>query len=494
LNQFMNKSKKSCFAWILPILAISSVFFSVNASALGTGISTKFTKQCKPLGITQKEWDDYQKLNKRPFPATQPLLFKRLERAQEYYGDERYDEALSLLKSLEKNNSSNPAAMAQIHQLMDYTYQGMKNYKESLKYAKMTYDAKIFPYRVEQQILFRLATLELLLEHSAESVKYMKLWFEHAVNPESSKYEYLGQALAFDGQLKESVCPIYFALDKWFDEHVANVAKYNTNMEEYKVKMAAIASGDIKLTEKEKPPTEPTKPEDHPKSVWYSVLFSQHWQLKDMEGAVSVVKEALHHYPEDKRFWLNLSSTYTEMGKDEDSTVILALADKLKLLVKSNEIRTLSQDYAYLEVPYLAADRLQKGIEEGTVESEMRYWNATAVNWQFAYEIDKSVYAYFKAAELDDTGKLYADAGSLLTSYERWAAAENALTKAINKGLEKEKDVATAYYNLGIARFNQNKFDAAEDAMEKAGKVESFKNRATQWKAIIESTKSRLKK
>ncbi len=467
---------------------------STQAMALGTGISTKYTKNCKPMGISQEEWDAYKKANRRPFRATPPLLFKRLNRAQEHLGEKRYTEALELLKTLESKNNKNPASLAQIHQMLSYVYGSMEKNEEALKYSIKAYEAKIFPYRVEQALLFRIASLQQYLEHNDETIKYMERWFEHAVKPKVRNYEYLGQAYAQANRLEDSVCPIYLALDGWFDENVKNIAKYKVDIAEYRQKLVDIQSGKIKLEEGEPQPTEPKEPAIHPKKIWYSALFRQHWQLKDLHGSVAVIKEALHHYPEDKQLWLNLSSAYVELNDDVSSTSVLALAEVLNLLEKSNEVRSLASGYAYLEVPYKAAETMEKGLNQNIIEAEVKQWNAVAVNWQYAQEINKSVKAYFKAAELDDNGKFYADAGSLLTSYENWSEAEKALQKALKKGLPKTKQQGAAYYNLGIARFNQNNFQGALAAMAQAGKIKSFKRRANQWKSIINQKMQRSKR
>ena len=60
-------------------------------------VDTKYTKHCKPLGLAKAPKD----AKRRTF-ALNPANFKRMEKAANAMGEEKYDEALVILKELEK--------------------------------------------------------------------------------------------------------------------------------------------------------------------------------------------------------------------------------------------------------------------------------------------------------------------------------------------------------------------------------------------------------
>jgi tetratricopeptide (TPR) repeat protein len=133
------------------------------------------------------------------------------------------------------------------------------------------------------------------------------------------------------------------------------------------------------------------------------------------------------------------------------------------------------------DVPYKAAKVLEKGINDGIVESSEKYWTAVADSWYAAEELENALAAYEKAGEAASDGDIDLRRGYILVDLERWPDAKDALNDALAKGGLNERKMGEAYLLRGMAQFNLGNFDSASSDWGKASRYPKTKAAAQQW-------------
>ncbi len=459
------------------ILLLASVSTSTAVFAVETKlrVNTRFTQKCKTLGITKEQ---FKALPKRRVKANSPLFVKRLTRAQEMMADEKYSEALEILVPMMQKYREKPYALAQVYQITSYIYSAQGNYKKSVDLLIKAINLKQLPYRAEQTMLLRAGQLYNALEDYKQMLKWTLRWLKHAVNPDSSAYETLASAYIQNQQLDKAVCPLYLALKTWYPEQQRKQKSYLAK---------------VQKARDENLPLPPPREVRHPKKAWYTLLFSMHYRLKDLDGAINVMKAGLYHYPSNKSFWTQLGAVYAQKEDYVNAAAVMDIAYRLKLLTKGSEYRYTASNYTYVGVPYRAAIIMEDGLKKGIIKNEMKNWRATAGNWQQAQEGLKAAKAYDKAGELGDTGKYYINEGDVYAQMEKWKQAVDAYRKALNKDKLKPNEEGRALLNMGVAFVNTGDYNNAIKSLKKAMGFKKQKRTAKQWMSYVKVKKNRQK-
>ena len=198
--------------------------------------------------------------------------------------------------------------------------------------------------------------------------------------------------------------------------------------------------------------------EDQPKEQWYQLKLAAHYELEQYPQAADTLETIIQHWPDKKMYWTQLSQIYFKLKQDEKALSVIALAYRKNLLDKQGDITYLSNLYANSDVPYKAAKVLQKGIDDGIVESTEKYWTAVADSWYAAEELENALAAYEKAGEAAADGDIDLRRGYILVDLERWPDAKEALNDALQKGGINERKTGEAYLLRGMAEFQSGQF------------------------------------
>ena len=165
----------------------------------------------------------------------------------------------------------------------------------------------------------------------------------------------------------------------------------------------------------------------------------------------------------------------------DEALSVLALAYRRDMLDKETDIMYLSNLYSNNEVPYKAAEVLQKGLEDGIVETTKKNWTIVADAWYTAQELEKALLAYEKAGQEASDGEIDLRRAFILIDLERWQAALEAVNAAIDKGGFADNKVGDAYLLKGMSEFNLGNYNNASTAWGRATKYPKTINSAQQW-------------
>jgi tetratricopeptide (TPR) repeat protein len=220
---------------------------------------------------------------------------------------------------------------------------------------------------------------------------------------------------------------------------------------------------------------------DEPKETWYQLKLASHFEMGQFPKVAETLEILIQFWPDKKNYWIQLSQVYYMLELGDKALSVLALADRRNMLDKQSDIMFLSNLYSNHDVPYKAAAVLQKGLEDGIVESSARHWTMVADAWYAAEEMEKALVAYEKAGKASEDGEIDLRRAYILVDMERWNEASVAIAAALEKGGFNERKTGDAYVIQGMSEFNLGNYNKASTAWGRATKYPNTKKSAEQW-------------
>ena len=230
---------------------------------------------------------------------------------------------------------------------------------------------------------------------------------------------------------------------------------------------------------------------DEPEESWYQLKLAAHFELEQFSEAAKTLEILIQVWPDNKTYWIQLSQLYYRLERDAEALSMMALAYRRNMLKEQSDIMYLSNLYANSEVPFKAASVLQKGMEDGYVESNWQHWTIVADTWYAAEEMEKALSAYEKACEASDDGEIDLRRAYILVDMERWSEAAVAIEAALDKGGFNDLKTGDAYILLGMSEFNLGSYDKASAAWGHASKYPKVRKAAQQWMNYMREERAR---
>ena len=215
-----------------------------------------------------------------------------------------------------------------------------------------------------------------------------------------------------------------------------------------------------------------------PVESWLQLLAALYVAEDDYVNATPVLEELVFRFP-DKRYWVQLSLIYGARDEYNHSLAVQQIAYMQGLLDQSDELLRLARSYLYGNLPFEAAEVLQKGLGEGKIEGTAEAYELLANSLIGAREYDRALEPLQQAAKLDESGELYLRLGQVHLQRENWQEAAEMLRKAIEKGGLKEP--GNALLLLGISYYNADLVDRARANFRAARAHESSRLEAERW-------------
>ena len=202
------------------------------------------------------------------------------------------------------------------------------------------------------------------------------------------------------------------------------------------------------------------------KENWWLLLRAAHFELDDIKNVRVILERLLIEWPK-KEYWTQLSAIYGQLHFDDKQISSYRTAYEEGFLVRSNELVQMAQLYLSMEVPYKAAVILQKGIDAGQVDLEVKNRRLLSQAWFLAQDDQMAIAALREAAKLSDDGELDIRLARSLANIANFEGCVNSATTAIGKGDLKRDD--ESYITLGMCQFEVASY---EDSKESFGFAE----------------------
>lgn len=382
----------------------------------------------------------------RKTPAMSEAVYKRLTEAQELIEGKQYEEGLKILRELEQEEGLNSYEKAQTYNYFAYTYFTLERYRDAIAAYQKVLAQPDLPLGLEQNSLYTLAQLQFIVEDYREAIKLINRWLEFVEKPTENAYMLLGQAYYQLEQYRESLEPLK------------------------KAYQMVKARG------------------DKPKENLLLLLRVDYYNLNDYQNMLKVLRELVTLYPRDE-YWLTLAGVYSELKEHGKQMSILEMLYERGALGSESQQLNLANLYLMHEVPYKAAKVIDRGMEQGVIERDVRNLRLLSQAWLQAQESERSLEPLRNAAELSNDGELDMYLGQAYLNLDRYEQAVKALQEGIRKG--GIKNLGQANVMLGLALFELDKYEAAKRAFQVAREDQDTRDAADQWLAYVANEQNR---
>lgn len=368
--------------------------------------------------------------------ALDEATWKRMNDIFEDVGEERYDSAFEKLQKMNARARGNyeKALLAQALAQVEWS---RSNYDAALTNFETAVRLDALPDLTHFSLMYQISQLYYMKNRYDEALDKLALWMCKVP--------------------REKITPASYYLK----------AAIHTAKQDWKNVVSAIDTA-ISMS-------------DEPKESWYQLKLGAHFELEQFPKVAQTLEIMVQYWPDKKNYWIQLSQIYYKLKMDDEALSVLALAYRRDMLDKQTDILYLSSMYSNKDVPFKAAKVLQKGMEDGIVESNKRHWTIVADAWFTAEEMDNALVAYEKAGQASDDGEIDLRRAYILVDMERWDEAAMAVEAALEKGGFSERKTGDAYVLQGMSEFNLGNYNKASTAWGRASKYPKAKKSAQQW-------------
>lgn len=358
--------------------------------------------------------------------------YRQLERIHDLIGKNKNSEALEKAQAL-VDRVGNDYEKAVVRQTMAFIYISQNNYKAAIAAFEEALKLDALPQQPYEQMLYNVAQLYFQDGQTDRTIQRMEAYFAEAMTP-----------------------PVA-------DAHILLASAYA----ERKRFADALPQVDTALSKVKEP-----------KESWLQLKLALHYELKQFPQCAEVLLRLVSLVPAKEDYWKQLSSILFEIQKDKESLAVLALAERQGFLDTESELRNLANIYLLLNIPYKAAEILERGLEQKILKADEKILQLTGDAWTMAREYGKAEVVLKRAATLSDSGETYYRLGQIFVEDERWKDALDALDKAQAKGVKRMGDAA---YLEGVAAFQAGNRKRAIESLRKAQNYDASRNAASQW-------------
>jgi tetratricopeptide (TPR) repeat protein len=369
-------------------------------------------------------------------------VYDKIQKAQEMVDAKDYQGALRSLRNLYNPDKLTEYEQANVLNYIGFVYYNMDDVPNAIRtYEQMVAIPSLEP-QMAKQTTYTLAQLYTMEENYQKALDTLNKWFLLETNPAPEPFILKAQNLYQLSRYKEMIEPV---------ENAMRVAR-----------------------ERDKPV----------KEDWYVLLNFAYFQDENYKMVRDIQKTLLENWPR-KRYWFSLAGAYTELGEDNNLIAAYAAAQDQGMLEKDSEFTTMAQLYMQAEVPYKAAQLLEKEMAAGRVNKNAKNYRLLSQAWMLAMEDEKAIPALTEAARMSDDGELDVRLGNSYLNLGKYDECIEAVRTGLRKGGLKSTD--NAQISLGMCLYNKRQYQVAITAFRDASKTARSRKIAQQWIQVIEA-------
>ena len=409
------------------------------AAVLALGLFVALVGVAAPFddAHAQSKKSDKEKKEERKNFAAGEWAYKKLGKAHEALAEENYAEALALMNEMAKRKSLSEFERASMYQTFAFVYSSQGKYKEAIPYFERCLAQDALPESAARQTEYNLGQLYMSVERYREALKILEPWIKQVDNPNASAYYLIGMAHV---QLEDAKAALPYA------------------------RMA------VKKSKK-------------PREGYLQMALALEFENKNYKHVARLLEVLITYFPK-KSYYLQLSAIYAELGRDKRALSAMELAYLQGMLTSESELVGIAQAYLYHDVPYEAAQVLEKGIANGQIDANAKNLQSLGDAWLHARELQKAIGPLEQAAAKSEDGNLFVRIAQVHLERGENSDAIAALKSGLAKGgLD---DPGNAYLLVGIAHVSDKRFGPAREAFAKAHGYEKNRTAAAQWTRHVE--------
>jgi tetratricopeptide (TPR) repeat protein len=336
--------------------------------------------------------------------------------------------------------------MAQMWNFYAFIYFGQDNYREAISAYEMVLQQADLPLGMETTTKFTLVQLYFQQEQYQEALDMLDSWFLVAQNPGPEPYVLRAQ--------------IHYQLENYLQGIPAVLEAIEV----------------AKVQEK-------TLQEN-----WYRLLNVFYYELEDYPNVIEVLGTIIDSWPK-REYFIQLSAMYGQEGNETAQLALYELAYDVGWLQRSSEFVQMAQLFLGADIPVKAAQIMETGLDQGTIESNENNWRVLAQAWQLAQEDVKAIPAMAHAAGLADNGELDLRLAQSHQNLQNWQECIDSARDGLRKGDLRREDQGSMI--LGACLFELGEYAAARTAFEAAEDDTRSRAAAQSWIQYVNSEQSR---
>ncbi len=223
------------------------------------------------------------------------------------------------------------------------------------------------------------------------------------------------------------------------------------------------------------------------KEDWYQLKFAIEYNKEDFIAAEGSAKALLFNKPDKKRYYIQLSAIYNILEKYDLSLATMEVSYMKGMLEKPEEFTNLASFYLYKQNPVMSANVLEKAIANENILFTTANAKLLADSWLYAKERSRSL-DVLKNSLIDSPNdiKLAKQYVDIAFSAFKW--------NEVISGIERVKRLNitdNGKYQLmqGIAYFELNKIQDAQESFTNASKSEKYADSGVAWLEYLQALK-----
>jgi tetratricopeptide (TPR) repeat protein len=365
--------------------------------------------------------------------------YKRLTVIHQLIADSKYDEALERLDSLAPKVKNKAYEYATVMQTYGFAYAAKDKTSKAIEAFTEALKQDALPDGVQLGMRYNIAQLYAVIPNYPAAAKAYEDWFKKAESPTADTFVFAATVYAQLNQYEKAIEKINIAISM----------------------------------------------SDKPKESWYQLLVAMYFERKQYSKAAKVLETLVALKPEDKKYWKQLSNVYFTLRNNNKALSVMELANKRGLLTEEKELMNLVNMYLYQSSPYKAAKLLESEIKKGRIRATGDNLYKLAEAWMRAQESDEAIAYMLKAADAQDSGKLYLKTAQLYLEKEDWNNVLQTTEKAL--GMKNLDKVGTTHLIRGMAFYELGRYKNALAEFKQSSRFPETKKQAIQWLAHIKA-------
>lgn len=213
-----------------------------------------------------------------------------------------------------------------------------------------------------------------------------------------------------------------------------------------------------------------------PKEENYTLLLATLQQLGESARCADLLELMVKKFPNSKSYWPVLFNTYVSMQGTGDKTVDLSAVIALERAQSAGLMTTNKDNYMLAGLYYniqqyaFAAELLEKGLRNGTIDPEQKNWELLAASYQQMDKESRAIDTFLEAIRLfPKSSNLELQVGQIYYNADKHDEAFKHLQAAVAKGLEKPGQTLILLSYLSL---ENKRLDEALGFAEKAVKAD----------------------
>ena len=382
----------------------------------------------------------------RRTPAMRENVYSKLAEAQACSEAEDQECAMEKLGEVRAMNNLNSYEIAQMWNFYAFIYFEQDNYAEAITAYEHVLEQPDLPVGLEQTTMYSLATLYVQQEQYQKGLDMLRRWFMTQETPSPDAYILEAQIHYQLNQYAEGIEPVLTAL---------------------------------KLAE---------ETGREPQEGWYQLLNVFYFELENYPKVIETLTTLAEKWTK-RDYLIQLAGIYGQEGQERNTLALYQAAYEKGWLDRSSDIVNLAQMLVSADIPYKAALILEKGLDDGSVDSTQANWRLLAQSWQLAQDDEKAIPALSRASSLADDGNLDMLLAQSYANLAQWDECVDSARNALRRGDLNRVDQTNMI--LGNCLVEQKEYSEARNAFQAAARDERSRRGANQWLQYIESEEAR---